>query len=186
MTQRLGKVLPVQACLLVVVLVPACLHACLPACACACLLARLPACLQTMTVSCVPAVLLTLLLDTCLSSCPPPAGPHAPVCSALRELCLSFYDVRATTVEVVSRLDVLTSPDSLPSYEQQVCALEALQMYAPMGHALGLSAVAAQLEDRCFQVSAGLGWAGLGWAGPARHNALLAMVPWSTLGQFEM
>ncbi|KAL4856897.1 putative GTP diphosphokinase CRSH1 [Chlorella vulgaris] len=72
--------------------------------------------------------------------------------SALRELCLSFYDVRATTVEVVSRLDVLTSPDSLPSYEQQVCALEALQMYAPMGHALGLSAVAAQLEDRCFQI----------------------------------
>lgn len=43
----------------------------------------------------------------------------------------------------------------LPGYEQQVCALEALQMYAPMGHALGLTGVAAQLEDHCFQVRGG-------------------------------
>jgi (p)ppGpp synthase/HD superfamily hydrolase len=76
--------------------------------------------------------------------------PH----SALRKLCLAFYDVRATVVEVVARLDLLCSPDQ-PSYEQQVSALEALQMYAPMGHALGLGRVAQQLEDRCFQVGAG-------------------------------
>ncbi|KAL4427713.1 hypothetical protein ABPG75_001802 [Micractinium tetrahymenae] len=71
--------------------------------------------------------------------------------SALRELCLSFYDVRATTVEIVARLGLLCSPGQ-PSYEQQVAALEALQMYAPMGHALGLGPVAQQLEDRCFQI----------------------------------
>ena len=119
--------------------------------------------------------------------------------SALRELCLAFYDVRATAVEVVSRLEpadqvrggaggarrgtgllcrilparrphglALTrarlapcSPGALPPYERHVFALEALQMYAPMGHALGLSAVASQLEDGCFQVLAGAGrWAG--------------------------
>lgn len=52
------------------------------------------------------------------------------------------------------RAPLRRSPGSLPSYEAQVAALEALQMYAPMGHALGLSAVASQLEDRCFQVGA--------------------------------
>jgi hypothetical protein len=90
--------------------------------------------------------------------------------AALRELCLSFYDVRATAVEVVARLDALTTPGALPSYEQQVAALEALQMYAPMGHALGLSAVAAQLEDRCFQVG---GWVG-GWVGGCCSRSLPA------------
>ncbi len=62
-------------------------------------------------------------------------------------------------MEVVARLDALASSDGLPSYQQQMCALEALQMYAPMGHALGLTSVAAQLEDRCFQV---MNWM-VGW-----------------------
>jgi (p)ppGpp synthase/HD superfamily hydrolase len=69
--------------------------------------------------------------------------------------------VRATAVEVVARLDLLSGGGGLPPHEQQVCALEALQMYAPMGHALGLSAVAAQLEDRCFQVGRRHGQAAL-------------------------
>lgn len=34
----------------------------------------------------------------------------------------------------------------------QTCALEALQLYAPMGHAVGLSCVSAAMEDTCFQV----------------------------------
>ncbi len=34
----------------------------------------------------------------------------------------------------------------------QVLALESLQVFAPLGHALGLSAVSASMEDLCFQV----------------------------------
>ena len=34
----------------------------------------------------------------------------------------------------------------------QTCALESLQLYAPMGHAVGLSCVSAAMEDACFQV----------------------------------
>lgn len=34
----------------------------------------------------------------------------------------------------------------------QVLALEALQLYAPMGHALGLDRLSATIEDICFQV----------------------------------
>lgn len=33
-----------------------------------------------------------------------------------------------------------------------MAALEALQIYAPMGHALGMGQLTAQLEDCCFQV----------------------------------
>ena len=35
---------------------------------------------------------------------------------------------------------------------RQVAALEALQIYAPLGHALGMGRLTAQLEDCCFQV----------------------------------
>ena len=105
--------------------------------------------------------------------------------SAIRELCLTFYDVRATAVEVVSRLQKLQ--DSLESMDiqgvqlrrgdvnnshnrirmpngqtvssfsggsasLQIAALEALQIYAPIGHALGLNEVATQLEDLGLQI----------------------------------
>ena len=33
-----------------------------------------------------------------------------------------------------------------------MAALEGLQIFAPLGHALGLKAAASGLEDRCFQV----------------------------------
>ncbi|KAK9817892.1 hypothetical protein WJX72_003848 [[Myrmecia] bisecta] len=72
--------------------------------------------------------------------------------SALRELCLSFYDVRAIVVEVVARLDSLcAAPPDTPRYLRQLAALEALQIYAPMGHALGMGRLAVEMEDRCFQ-----------------------------------
>ena len=92
--------------------------------------------------------------------------------AAIRELCLNFYDVRATAVEVIARLLRLketfrslegeqivkknsTSGSSLTSTDitwqptacSQVAALEALQIYAPLGHALGLTEVASKLED---------------------------------------
>ena len=77
-----------------------------------------------------------------------------PSCSALREVGLNFYDHRAVVVEVVARLDGLRAAATRrePLYAQQLMALEALQVYAPMGHALGLDAVSAELEDCCFQV----------------------------------
>ncbi len=99
--------------------------------------------------------------------------------AALRDLCLAFYDVRATAVEVVARLAALraaladagafddgedlvaaaggeelssragaASPAAAGARaDLQAAALEALQLYAPMGHALGLAAEAAALED---------------------------------------
>ncbi|KAG7666777.1 hypothetical protein Ndes2437A_g08466 [Nannochloris sp. 'desiccata'] len=90
--------------------------------------------------------------------------------AALRELCIAFYDVRSTAVEVVARLHTLQlgaaelsatrkSPDndgecntSMNDADLQVSALEALQIYAPLGHALGMGSIASRLEDLCFQV----------------------------------
>jgi hypothetical protein len=64
--------------------------------------------------------------------------------------------VRATAIEVVCRLEDLRrlggAGAAAPRYERQVAALEALQIYAPMGHALGMGRLAAELEDACFQV----------------------------------
>ena len=73
-------------------------------------------------------------------------------CSALRELALTFYDTRAIVVELVARLVGMGTRLGTPLYARQLAALEALQIYAPLGHGLGLRALCAQLEDRCFQV----------------------------------
>ncbi len=71
---------------------------------------------------------------------------------ALRELCLNFYDARAIVVEVCRRSDDLSnSLAGAEQWQRQLAALEALQIFAPMGHALGLASVSAELEDRCFQ-----------------------------------
>mmetsp|Transcript_30964 Transcript_30964/g.68597 ORF Transcript_30964/g.68597 Transcript_30964/m.68597 type:complete len:668 (+) Transcript_30964:195-2198(+) len=72
--------------------------------------------------------------------------------SAIREWCLAFHDVRANVVEVISRWDELQHMSTLPYYEQQIIALEALQVYAPLGHALGIGAISARIEDLCFKV----------------------------------
>ncbi|KAL6756748.1 hypothetical protein V8C86DRAFT_3026648 [Haematococcus lacustris] len=72
--------------------------------------------------------------------------------SAIREWCIASSDIRASAVEVVARWDALQHMARLPLYEQQHLALEALQVYAPLGHALGLGAVSARIEDLCFKV----------------------------------
>lgn len=80
---------------------------------------------------------------------------------------LSAYDVRGAVLEVASRWVGLGHIGSLPVYEQQLVALEALQIFAPLAHALGLGALAAEMEDTAFQVGAG-GAAGClqrGWFG---------------------
>ncbi|KAK9868152.1 hypothetical protein WJX84_011061 [Apatococcus fuscideae] len=73
--------------------------------------------------------------------------------SSLRELCLAFYDMRATVVEVVARAMHLEHPAAAaqPQWARQMAALEALQIYSPLGHALGLRSISAAMEDRCFQ-----------------------------------
>ena len=38
-----------------------------------------------------------------------------------------------------------------PAAARQIAALESLQLYGPLGHALGMGPVAAELEDACFQ-----------------------------------
>ncbi|CAG9462056.1 unnamed protein product [Pedinophyceae sp. YPF-701] len=76
--------------------------------------------------------------------------------AAIRELCLSFYDTRATVVELVSRLCRLSRLSALATPESaarlQVDALEAMQIYAPMGYALGLPKLSSRLEDIAFQI----------------------------------
>ena len=82
--------------------------------------------------------------------------------SSLRELCLAFYDMRATVVEVVARAMHLEHPAAAaqPQWARQMAALEALQIYSPLGHALGLRSISAAMEDRCFQVNPGSGFLG--------------------------
>eukprot|EP00887_Chlorella_sp_A99_P003103 scaffold9.g3103.t1 len=79
--------------------------------------------------------------------------------SALRELCLTFYDVRAVAVGVAARLAALRALRAPPRggpppprHQQQVTALEALQIYAPLGHALGMRQVSGELEDTAFHL----------------------------------
>ena len=61
-------------------------------------------------------------------------------------------------VEVCRRADQLANELAAgEQWQRQLAALEALQIYAPMGHALGLQALCSGLEDRCFQVCSGSG-----------------------------
>ena len=59
---------------------------------------------------------------------------------------------RAIIVEVCRRADDVQNLPRSEKWQRQLAALEALQIFAPMGHALGLSRMCAELEDRCFQV----------------------------------
>ena len=88
------------------------------------------------------------LHDCCL-----PLSDLPPMPSAIREWCLAFHDIRANVLEVVNRWDELQHMAGLPLYEQQLVALECLQIYAPLGHALGLGTISALMEDTCFKAS---------------------------------
>ncbi|WIA39029.1 hypothetical protein OEZ86_005175 [Tetradesmus obliquus] len=71
--------------------------------------------------------------------------------SALRGWLLSAYDVRACAIEVVWRWLALVQPPGQP-HQQQLAAMEALTIYCPLGHALGLGGCSAALEDAAFKV----------------------------------
>lgn len=85
--------------------------------------------------------------------------------SALRGWLLSAFDVRAAAIEVAWRwldmagpLNEIAAPSSSsssgqrPKHQQQLLAMEALTIYCPLGHALGLGVCAAGLEDAAFKV----------------------------------
>ena len=56
-------------------------------------------------------------------------------------------------MELAARAESLKSAEALPVAEAQQLALEAMQLYAPMAHALKASSLARRLEDDAFQVS---------------------------------
>ncbi|XP_024363075.1 uncharacterized protein [Physcomitrium patens] len=71
---------------------------------------------------------------------------------ATRQFCLAFHDVRAVVVEVAARLVIMRHSQSLPRYKQQMLALETMQIYAPVAHAMGIGKLSHELEDLGFRV----------------------------------
>ena len=83
---------------------------------------------------------------------------------AARQMCLAFYDVSAIVVEVVRRVigiealvvrgtpadNKVFSNDDM--YLHQAEALEAVQLYAPLGHALGLKSLSLALENAALEL----------------------------------
>ena len=96
----------------------------------------------------------------------------------LRTFCLAFHDMRAILVELASRCDALRHADALPAWAASALALETMQLYAPMAHALAHLAgdLRFELEDRAFQVLFPQSYASVAdWLGgvlPAGQEAL--------------
>ncbi|XP_002964964.2 probable GTP diphosphokinase CRSH1, chloroplastic [Selaginella moellendorffii] len=70
----------------------------------------------------------------------------------LRDFSLAYHDIRAMVVELASRLDEMRHVDCLPRLRQQMAALENMQLYAPLAHALGLGTLSQELEDMAFRI----------------------------------
>ena len=70
----------------------------------------------------------------------------------LRSFYLSFHDVRAIVIELACRLDALRNADALKPMERTTVALETMQIYAPMAHALNTGSLCAELEDLAFKI----------------------------------
>lgn len=71
---------------------------------------------------------------------------------AMRDYCLGFHDVRSVIVEVAARLETMRYVQALPKYRQQILALETMQIYAPLAHAMGMGKISHELEDLGFGV----------------------------------
>lgn len=71
--------------------------------------------------------------------------------SALRRYCLTYYDIRALSLELAVKLDMMRHLDYLPRYRQQIKSLEVLKIYAPLAHAVGTGSLSLELEDLSFQ-----------------------------------
>ncbi|MCO5581144.1 hypothetical protein L7F22_035021 [Adiantum nelumboides] len=71
---------------------------------------------------------------------------------AVRRFCLSYHDILAIIIEFSSRLQQMRLAHDLPRYQQQILALEALQVHAPLAHAIGKKEVSSELEDLAFKI----------------------------------
>eukprot|EP00252_Welwitschia_mirabilis_P025328 TRINITY_DN7865_c0_g1_i1.p1 TRINITY_DN7865_c0_g1~~TRINITY_DN7865_c0_g1_i1.p1 ORF type:complete len:569 (-),score=126.85 TRINITY_DN7865_c0_g1_i1:548-2254(-) len=70
---------------------------------------------------------------------------------ALRKYCLAHHDIQALIVELASQLDLMRHSANHPKYYQQTAALDILQVYAPLAHAIGAGQLSLELEDLAFQ-----------------------------------
>eukprot|EP01018_Ginkgo_biloba_P026681 Gb_06658 [translate_table: standard] len=71
--------------------------------------------------------------------------------SAIRKFCLAYHDIGAVIVELVACLDMMRHSMHLPKYHQQTLALEIMQIYAPLAHAIRIRSLSLELEDTAFQ-----------------------------------
>ena len=76
---------------------------------------------------------------------------------AARRMCLAFYDVSSIVIEVIRRVIgleevVLAGCQGAAGYRYQADALEAVQLYAPLGHALGLKSLSLTLENAALEL----------------------------------
>ncbi|KAJ6794345.1 putative GTP diphosphokinase CRSH1, chloroplastic isoform X1 [Iris pallida] len=71
--------------------------------------------------------------------------------AALRKFCLTYYDIRAISLELAVKLDMMRHLNYLPRYHQQVFSLQVLKIYAPLAHAVGAGALSLELEDLSFR-----------------------------------
>ncbi|KAH7446315.1 hypothetical protein KP509_01G051300 [Ceratopteris richardii] len=71
---------------------------------------------------------------------------------AVRRFCLSYHDILSIIIEFSSRLQQMRHAHDLPRYEQQILALEALQIHVPLAHVIGTKEVSMELEDLVFKV----------------------------------
>jgi len=66
----------------------------------------------------------------------------------LRTFTLQFHDARAIVVELAYRADALRNPrDATSKVQRTALALETMQLYAPIAHALDAGSLCASLED---------------------------------------
>ncbi|KAK6913605.1 EF-hand domain [Dillenia turbinata] len=71
--------------------------------------------------------------------------------AALRKFCLTYYDVRAVILDLALKLDTMRHLDYLPRYQQQTVSLQVMKLYAPLAHAVGITALSLELEDLSFR-----------------------------------
>eukprot|EP01018_Ginkgo_biloba_P033718 Gb_16465 [translate_table: standard] len=71
--------------------------------------------------------------------------------SALRKFCLAYHDIRVVIVELAACLDMMRHSMHLPKYHQQTLAVEIMQIYAPLAHAISTGSLSLEFEDLAFQ-----------------------------------
>ncbi len=72
---------------------------------------------------------------------------------SLRKMLIAMgKDIRVIIIKLADRLHNLRTIESLPDQKQRDKALETIEVYAPIAHRLGISAIKDELEDRSIQL----------------------------------